>query len=78
MQQEQLTLFFTRLVLIIIFIMMLAVIAIPEIVSMFDDACEEPSEPVLWINGVAVMERPQESVSASPVAAGPLFDVGLE
>jgi hypothetical protein len=70
--------FFTRLVLIIIFIMMLSVIAMPEIVSMIEDVCVEPSGSVLWSSGVAVMERPQESVSASPVAAGPLFDVGLE
>jgi hypothetical protein len=44
MQHEQVARFFIGLIVLMILIMGLSAIAIPEVVSMIDASCHEPSE----------------------------------
>ena len=62
MQQDVVAEFFTRLVILIVLLMMLAVIAMPEIVSMIEESSLQPAEveflhdtlPVTGIRDAAV------------------------
>lgn len=78
MQQQQVAEFFTRLIILIAFIMALLVIAIPEIVSMIDENCAASSGSTLWSSGAASVEIQKDNTFASPVAAGPSTDIGLD
>lgn len=78
MQQQQVAEFFTRLIIVIAFIMALSVIAIPEIVRMVDESCAGPSGSTLWSTGSAAVETTKDNTFALPVAAGPSSGIGLD
>ena len=70
MQHDVVAEFFTRLVILIVLLMMLSVIAIPEIVSMIEESCMELAEAGFINNASPVTGIPDAFISGSVNIAG--------
>lgn len=75
MQQDQLVEFFTGLVILVALLMTLAVMAIPELVSMLEENYLESSEFEFLNSRTAAIEM-LNGTAGSLVPAGPVTDVG--
>jgi hypothetical protein len=70
MQQDVVAEFFTRLVILIVLLMMLSVIAMPEIVSMIEESYIEPAEVEFMHDTTKVTGIPDAFISGSVSGAG--------
>jgi hypothetical protein len=70
MQQDQVAEFFTRLVILIAFLLVLAVIAIPEVASMLEESYTESSEVEFMDSSSAISGIIDESASGSVTGIG--------